>query len=93
MPDGFLRSWVATHVKPVPASGRGAQAAKWAAECVADALMAGISFDAIHKAAGGNVVTYIAKAANYVAEAANGSDDAPSRPGARAGPGDLPPAA
>ena len=68
MPDGFLRSWVATHVKPVPAEDRAERIAKWAAECVADAMMAGIPFDDIHKAAGGNVQTYIARAADYVAK-------------------------
>ena len=67
MPDGFLRSWVATHVKPVPAEERAGRIAKWAAECVADAMMAGIPFDDIHKAAGGNVQTYIARAADYLA--------------------------
>ena len=68
MPDGFLRSWVATHVKPVPAEERAERIAKWAAECVADAMMAGIPFDDIHKTAGGNVQTYIAKAADYLAK-------------------------
>ena len=68
MPYGFLRSWVATHVRQVPAEERAARVAKWSAECVADALIAGISFDNIHAAAGGSVLTYIAKAADYVAE-------------------------
>jgi len=68
MPDGFLRSWVATHVRPVPEAERARYVAQWAAQCVADAIMAGIPFDAIHAAAGGNVQTYIAKAADHVAE-------------------------
>ena len=68
MPNGFLRSWVATSVKPVPEQERSGQIAKWAAECVADAITAGIPFDDIHKAAGGNVLTYIAKIADDVAE-------------------------
>jgi hypothetical protein len=68
MPNGFLRSWVATHVKPVPEQERSGQIAKWAAECVADALMAGIPYDNLQEAAGGNVMTYIAKVADDVAE-------------------------
>ena len=83
MPDGFLRSWVATHVKPVPVEERAERIAKWAAECVADAMMAGIPFDDIHKAAGGNVQTYIARAADYLARReAQPSGEAQERPGA-----------
>ena len=90
MPDGFLRSWVATHVKPVPAENRAEHVTKWAAECVADAMMAGIAFDDIHKAADGNVQAYIAKAANHIAERAAQLGEAPESPSARGGPSDLP---
>ena len=85
MPDGFLCSWVATYVKPVPAEERAERIAKWAAECVADAMMAGIPFDDIHKAAGGNVQTYIARAADYLAKReAQPTDEPLERPGASA---------
>jgi len=83
MPDGFLRSWVATHVKPVPVEERAERIAKWAAACVADAMMAGISFDDIHKAAGGDVQTYIARAADYLSRReAQPSGEAQERPSA-----------
>ncbi len=68
MPNGFLRSWVATHVKPVPEENRADHIAQWAASCVADALMAGIPYDNLQEAAGGNVLTYISKVADDVAE-------------------------
>ena len=59
--------------------------AKWAAECVADAMMAGIPFDDIHEAAGGNVQTYIARAADYLAKReAQPTDEPLERPGASA---------
>jgi hypothetical protein len=67
MPDGFLRSWIATHVAPVPPSSREEQVKKWAAECVADALFIGIPYDALEKAAGGNIVGHIRRAADFAA--------------------------
>ena len=87
MPDGFLRSWVATHVRPVPAADRAQHVAKWAASCVADAIMAGIPYDDLQKAAGGSILTHIGKAAELVAERETSlSDDAPARSGASFGP-------
>ena len=68
MPDGFLRSWIATHVRPVPPEKRSEHVAKWSAECAADAIMASIPYDDLQKAAGGSVLNYIAKVADDVAE-------------------------
>ena len=61
MPVEFLRSWIATNVRPVPPAERRAQVAKWAARCIGDACTAGIPYDDLYKAAGGNVITLIAR--------------------------------
>ena len=62
MPDNFLRRWVAANVEPVPAPDRHDRVAIWAAHCVTDAMLNGISPDDIDKAAGGDVRTYIRQA-------------------------------
>jgi hypothetical protein len=67
MPDGFLRSWIATHVRPVPPSARGEHVKTWAANCVADAMLIGIPYDELQRAAGGDIVSHIKRAADLVA--------------------------
>ena len=67
MPGNFLRRWVAANVEPVPAQGRNDQVAIWAAHCITDAMLNGISPDDIEEAAGGDVRTYLRKAADDVA--------------------------
>ena len=67
MPDGFLRSWISTHVVSVPLSDREEHVKKWAASCAADAMLAGIAYDALQKASGGDIVKHIRRAANFTA--------------------------
>ena len=67
MPEGFLRSWIATNVEPTLPSDRDARAARWAAVCAADAIQAGIPYDELKKAAGGNLMRYIKTAADTTA--------------------------
>jgi hypothetical protein len=67
MPAGFLRSWIATHVRDVADSNLDDQVSKWAASCVADALIAGIPYDDLLGAAEGNIVDYIKKAVDLAA--------------------------
>lgn len=62
MPEGFLRSWVATHVKTVIGVERSTEAKRLAAHCTADAMMAGVPVDQLDAAAGGNLVAYMAEA-------------------------------
>ena len=62
MPKGFLRSWVATHVKVVGASDHAKVAKRLAAVCAADAAMAGIDPDDLDTAAGGDLAQYIGDA-------------------------------
>ena len=73
MPEGFLRSWVSTHVVWVPLAERAEHVEKWAVHCVADAITAGIPYGELLKAAGGSVPAYIQKAADA---ASAGSDNA-----------------
>lgn len=73
MPQGFLRSWVATHVIAVPAPERAERVAQWAASCMADAMMLGIPFDELQKAANGSLFEYISSAAQ-AASAATGME-------------------
>ena len=62
MPKGFLRSWVATHVKVIRASDHAKVAKRLAAVCAADAAMAGIDPDDLDTAAGGDLAKYIGDA-------------------------------
>lgn len=62
MPNGFLRSWVATHVRVVKASDQSREAKRLAASCAADAMMAGLDPVALAQAAGGDLVKYMSDA-------------------------------
>jgi hypothetical protein len=75
-------------VRPVSAEERAEHVKKWAAKCVADAMIAGISFEEIHNAAVGNVQDYIAKAAECVAAGPTASMPPDARPNPRGGPGE-----
>jgi hypothetical protein len=67
MAEGFLRSWIATNVEPTLPSERADRVAKWAATCAADAIMGGIPYDELKKAAGGNLLHCIQNAADTAA--------------------------
>jgi hypothetical protein len=59
MPKGFLRSWVAANVKPVPRAEHSNEAVRLSANCLADAAMLGIPLEALEAAAGSDMVTFM----------------------------------
>ena len=66
MSAGFLRSWVATHVRVVKAVERSLQAKSLAAICATDAIEAGVDLSALDAAAGGDLVKFMEEAIDTV---------------------------
>jgi hypothetical protein len=66
--DDFLRSWVAANLSTLPAGALADEAKRLAAICAADAIWAGIPFEQLQAAAGGNLETYMGTALDRVSQ-------------------------